>query len=380
MSANNDFIPYAHQWIDEDDIKEVSRVLRTDWITQGPVINEFEKKVAEYCGAKYAVAVSSGTAALHTAYKVAGIGRGDEVITTPLTFAGTANAVVYCEGTPVFADIDSATLNIDPKEIEKKITEKTKAIAIIDFAGLPCDFDEIKKIAQDHNLLVVEDACHALGAEYKGKKIGGLSDFTVFSFHPAKVITTGEGGMILTNDKEFADKMKSFRHHGIVKNPEKGGWYYDIEEPGYNYRITSFQCALGLSQFKKLDKFVERRKEIVETYNKAFTGIDEIITPKESSYAKSAWHIYPIQLKLEKLKITRREAFDYFREQGIGVQVHYTPVHLLSFYKTEFGCKKGDFPIAEKYSERAITLPLFPKLSEVDIQRVIKAVKNLVIH
>jgi len=370
----SEFIPYAQQWLDEEDINKVAEALRTDWITQGPLIDEFENKVSEYTGAKYAVAVSSGTAALHAAYNAIGIKEGDEVITTPLTFAATSNAVVYCGGTPVFVDINSETLNIDPIEIEKKITDKTKAIAVVDFAGVPCDYDAIKEIAQKHNLIIVEDACHALGAEYKGRKIGSIAEITVFSFHPAKHITTGEGGMVLTDNKEWADQMKSFRHHGTIKYPEKGGWYYDIKKPGYNYRITSFQCALGISQFEKLDKFVERRREIVEMYNNAFSDTDEIITPKEIDGAKSSWHIYPIQFKTKN----RREMFDAFRENNIGVQVHYTPTHLLSFYKNEFGYKEGDFPMAEKYAERAITLPLFPKMTREQVQRVIQVTKQII--
>jgi len=270
MSIKKKTIPYGHQWIDNKDIKEVIKVLRSDWITQGPKVDEFEKAVAKYCGVRYAVAVSSGTAALHAAYAVAGIGPGDEVITTPLTFAAATNGIVYCGGKPVFADIQEDTLNIDPKEIEKKITKKTKAIAPVDFAGHPSDYDEILKIAKKYKLLIIEDAAHALGSEYKGKKIGSFADMTILSFHPVKAITTGEGGMILTNNKDFYEKLKIFRHHGIVKKPEEGGWYYEIENPGYNYRLTDFQCALGLSQLKKIDKFIKRRREIVEKYNYAF--------------------------------------------------------------------------------------------------------------
>lgn len=372
------FIPYGSQWIGPEDIKAVSDVLKTALITQGPQIEEFEKALARYCGAKYAVAVSSGTAALHLAYLSAGIGRRDEVITTPLTFAATANTIYFCGAKPVLADIDPKTLNIEPKEIENKLTKRTRVIAPVDFAGLPCDYDEIKCLAKKHNLLVIEDACHALGAEYKGKRVGSLSDMTVLSFHPVKAITTGEGGMVLTNNRMFYEKMRIFRHHGIVKKPEKGGWYYDIAKPGYNYRITSFQCALGLSQLKKLDKFVARRREIVEMYNKAFSDIDEIIIPPEPDYAKSAWHIYPVQFKLEKLKAGRKGLFDEFREQGIGVQVHYTPVHLLSFYRKEFGYKAGDYPSAENYSKRALTLPLFPKMTNGQAQRVIRVTKRII--
>ena len=371
-------IPYGHQWIDEKDINEVVKVLKSDWITQGPKVKEFEKAIANYCGAKYAVAVSSGTAALHAAYTIAGIKQGDEVITTPLTFAATANTAIYCGGKPVFADIKKDTLNIDPKEIEKKITKKTKAIVPVDFAGQPADYSEIKKIAKKHNLLIIEDASHALGAEYKGKKVGSISDMTILSFHPVKHVTTGEGGMVLTNNRKFYEKLKLFRNHGMIKKPEKGGWYYEIEDLGYNYKITDFQCALGISQLKKLDKFIKLRREIVAKYNKAFRDIKEIVTPIEKNYLKSAWHIYPIQLVLEKLKVGRKKVFEELMKKGLGVQVHYIPLHLQPFYKKKFNYKKGDFPVAEKYYERAITLPLFPKMTNEDVGRVIKIVKKII--
>ena len=252
-------LPYGHQWLDENDLSAVVEALKGDWITQGPTVNEFEQRVADYCGARYAVAVSSGTAALHAACAVAGIAAGDEAITTPLTFVATANAVVYCGGRPVFADIRPDALNIDPTEIEKRITPHTKAILPVDFTGHPADLDAIRDIAEAHHLLVIEDAAHALGAEYKGHKIGGLSDMTILSFHPVKHITTGEGGMILTNSETFYEKLKIFRHHGIVKAPDKltrdeGPWYYEIQDLGYNLRITDFQCALGLSQLSKIGR------------------------------------------------------------------------------------------------------------------------------
>ncbi len=371
-------IPYGHQWIDNKDIKEVVKVLKTDWITQGPKVKEFEKAIANYCNAKYGVAVSSGTAALHSAYAVAGIKSGDEVITTPLTFAATANAIVHCGGKPVFADIQKDTLNIDPKKIEQKITKKTKAIVPVDFAGHPCDHNVIKKIAKKHKLLIIEDASHSLGAEYKEKKIGGLADMTILSFHPVKHITTGEGGMVLTNNKNFYEKLKTFRHHGIVKKPEKGSWYYEIENPGFNYRLTDFQCSLGINQLKKIEKFIKRRREIVAKYNRAFENIKEIMTPTERNYVKSAWHIYVIQLCLNRLKVSRKKIFEALQKKGLGVQVHYIPLHLQPFYKKKFGYKKGDFPITENYYERAITLPLFPKMTNKDVDEVIKRVKKVI--
>ncbi|MBI4217330.1 MAG: UDP-4-amino-4,6-dideoxy-N-acetyl-beta-L-altrosamine transaminase [Parcubacteria group bacterium] len=372
-------IPYGHQQIDGSDIASVARVLKGDWITQGPAVEQFEQAIARYCKVKYAVAFSSGTAALHGAYAAAGIGPGDEVITTPMTFAATANAIVYCGGRPVFADIQEDTPNISPEEIKKKITKRTKALAPVDFAGHPAELDSIKKIARSHNLLVIEDAAHALGSEYKGKKVGSFSDMTMFSFHPVKAITTGEGGMIVTERKDFYERLKTFRNHGITKKPEKGGWYYEIERPGYNYRMTDFQCALGLSQFKKLDKFVQRRREIVRQYNQAFRNIPELMLPVEKAYAKSAYHLYPIGLRLELLKTGRRKIFEALREQGLGVQVHYMPLHLHPFYKKTFGYKKGDFPKAERYYERTISIPLFPGMTHAQVRYVIKTVRAILL-
>lgn len=372
-------LPYGHQWIDEDDIAAVVEVLKSDWITQGPNVDEFETRMAEYCGAKYAVAVSSGTAALHAACSVAGISKGDEAITTPITFAATANAVVYCGGKPVFADIREDTLNIDVGEIKRKLSPRTKVILPVDFAGHPADLDEIRAVAKERKLVVIEDACHALGAEYKGRKIGSLSDMTVLSFHPVKHITTGEGGMVLTDSGDFYKKLRVFRHHGIVKdNPDIGPWHYEIHEPGYNYRITDFQCALGISQLKKLERFVARRREIAARYNEAFAEMAEIITPPESADVKAAYHIYVIQIRTELLKVGRREIFEALRAENIGVNVHYVPLHLHPFYQRVFGYKKGDYPRAEKYYEQAITLPIFPMMRDEDTEDVIRAVKKVI--
>lgn len=372
------FLPYGHQWIDDEDIKSVVEVLKGDWITQGPKIKESEEAIAKFTGAKYAVALSSGTAALHAACFAAGITTGDEVITTPITFAASSNCILYLGGKPVFADIKEDTYNINPQEIEKKITNKTKAIIPVDFAGHPADLDEIRGIAKEHNLRVIEDASHALGAEYKGKKIGSLSDLTIFSFHPVKPITTGEGGIILTNNEEYYEKLLMFRTHGITKDSSKfkvkGPWYYEMQYLGFNYRITDFQCALGMSQLAKLDVFLARRREIVEQYNEAFKNIDGLtipITNYQSPITKSAWHLYII-----KVKKNRTQVFNALREKGIGVQIHYIPVYYHPYYQ-RLGYKKGLCPEAERYYKETITLPLFPKMTDKNTQDVIKAVRKV---
>jgi len=377
-------LPYGHQWIDEEDVKVVIEVLRSDWITQGPKVAEFEEEFARCVGARYAVAVNSGTAALHTACFAAQIEKGDEAITTPITFAASANCVLYQGGTPVFADIKEDTLNIDPEEIKKKINQKTKALIPVDFTGLPVDLEEIQEIARKYNLIIIEDASHALGATYKGSKIGSISDMTIFSFHPVKHITTGEGGMITTNNKEYYERLKLFRTHGITKDKNKmskydGPWYYEMRELGYNYRLTDFQSALGLSQLKKMDRIIQQRREIAKKYNSEFKDMPEIKIPQINPVdSKLAWHIYMIQLNLERLKVNRKEIFEALKAENIGVNVHYIPVHLQPYYQKTYNYHKGDFPKAENYYSRAITLPVFPKMSDEDINDVIKAVEKVI--
>lgn len=373
-------IPYGRQWVDASDIREVIKVLKSDWLTQGPKIKEFEDALCKYTGVKYAVAVSSGTAALHISCLAANIKRGDEVITSPITFVASANSILYCGGKPVFADIQKDTVNIDPEEIKKKINSNTKAIIPVHFAGHPCDLEEIKEIAEKHNLLIIEDASHALGAEYKNLKIGSCkySDMTIFSFHPVKHITTGEGGAVLTNQKDLYQRLLLFRNHGITKEKEKmtkfdGPWYYEMHELGFNYRMTDFQCALGISQLKKLEKYIERRRELVSIYNKELSKIDKITLPVEKPYVKSSWHIYYIRLKDAS---KRRLIFEELQKSNIGVQIHYIPVYLQPYYQKNFGYKIGDCPKAEDYYQSTITLPLYPKMMNSEIQYIINILEG----
>lgn len=374
-----DYLPYGKQVLDDADIEAVINVLKSDYLTTGPAIQEFEQKVANYVDANYAVAFSNGTAALHGSCFAAGIQEGDEVITTPMTFAASANCVRYQGGTVVFADINPRTYNIDPDEIEKKITNQTKAIIPVDFTGQPVDLDRILSIAKKHNLIVIEDAAHAIGAKYKGRKIGSISDMTMFSFHPVKHVTTGEGGIITTNNKEYYEKLIQFRSHGITRDKDKlinnhGPWYYEMHFLGYNYRMTDIQAALGSSQMDKLVSFVERRKEIATTYNEAFKHIPEITIPYQHEDSDSSWHLYVIKLNLEQLSADRKTIFETFQCNNIGVNVHYIPVHLLPYYQ-ELGYQKGSLPKAEDLYESIITLPLFPAMTDWDVQDVIESVR-----
>jgi UDP-4-amino-4,6-dideoxy-N-acetyl-beta-L-altrosamine transaminase len=374
-------IPYGHQSIDGRDINEVVRVLKSDWLTQGPKVKEFEDALCKYTGAKYAIAVSSGTAALHLACLVASIQPKDEVITSPITFVASANCVLYCGGKPVFADIQEDTINIDPEEVKKRITRETKAIIPVHFAGHPCDLQEINQIAKKHNLIVIEDAAHALGAEYKGSKIGSCkySDMTIFSFHPVKAITTGEGGAILSNRRDLYERLIKLRNHGITKDCKwidkkmvGCGWYYEMRELGFNYRLTDIQAALGVTQLKRLDYFLEKRRKIAKIYDEAFANNKFFNTPIEKKYAFSAYHLYPIQLK-DKFKHLQKTIFFQMRDMGLGVQVHYIPVYLQPYYK-RLGFKKGTCPNAEDFYNGVVSLPIYPALTAVQIKYVIDTV------
>jgi len=371
------YIPYGRQSIDESDIQAVMDVLLSDYLTTGPKITEFEKVVAEYVGAKYAVAISNGTAALHVACLATGIKEGDEVITTPITFAASANCVLYCGAKPVFADINPKSYNIDPEDIRRKITDRTKAIIPVHFTGQPCEMDEIHAIAKEHNLIIIEDAAHALGADYKGQRIGSISDITTFSFHPVKHITTGEGGMITTNNEILYERLKLFRSHGITREPSlldknEGGWYYQQLQLGYNYRITDFQCALGISQMKKLETFLARRREIAKRYDRKFADLENIVIPEQVDGCLNSYHLYVIQVE----KMSRKEAYDKLKAAGVGVNVHYIPVYKHPYYQ-KHGYQDVKCENAEKLYSQMISLPIFPAMTDEEQEYVIKQVTAL---
>ena len=372
-------IPYGQQLIDDDDIQAVVDVLQSDWLTTGPKIQEFEKALADYVGAAHAAAVSSGTAALHCAMYSIGIGPGDEVILPPMTFAATANCVVYQGGTPVFADVDPNTLLIDPIKVEEKITDRTKAIISVDYAGQPCDYDRLRGIAEKYNLVLVADGCHALGAEYKGNKVGTLADLTVFSFHPVKHITTGEGGLVVTDDETIISKIRQFRNHGIEtdfrQRETSGTWYYEMVDVGYNYRITDIQCALGVSQLRKLPQFINRRRQIASRYRKAFLSSD--IEPLEiRSGVGHAWHLFAVKIAFNKLRLDRNAFFKNLRKDGIGVNVHYIPVHLHPFYRKHFSTHPGMCPISEKAYDQILSIPIHPRMTDDEVDYIIDRLKQ----
>lgn len=376
-------IGYGHQYIDDEDIQAVVDVLKSDFLTCGPKIDEAEAKLCEITGARHAVLVSNGTAALHAACFAAGIGPGDEVITTPITFAASANCALYCGGKPVFADINPETYNIDPDSIEKCITEKTKAVVAVDFTGQAVEVQRIREICDKHNLVFIEDAAHSLGTRFNGKPIGSLADMTEFSFHPVKTCTAGEGGAITTNDDELYKKLLLFRTHGITRvnkwmdKPSEGGWYYQQVDLGYNYRITDMQAALLSSQLDKLDIFASRRKELVKRYNEVFNEMPEIIVQKEIPESDTVRHLYIIQLDLEKLTCGRKEVYDALQAEGVGVNVHYIPVYSFPYYQ-KLGYKMGLCPNAEYLYERIISIPLFYSMTDKDQEKVIEAVKKVI--
>ena len=386
-------LPYGRQCLDDDDIQAVVEVLKSDWLTTGPKVGEFEEAFAAWVRAKSAVSFSSGTAALHGAAFAAGLEPGDEAITTPLTFCATANCVLYQGATPVFADVCEDTLNLDPREVLRKVSSRTKAIIAVDYAGHPAALDELRQIAKNEvvkkqgakgqGALLIEDACHALGAEYVGKRVGSLADMTVFSFHPVKHLTTGEGGMVTTNDARLADTLRRFRNHGISsearERQESGQWFYEMSLLGFNYRLTDIACALGLSQLGKLEANLARRREIATHYAREFRGLP-VLVPSVREGVAPAWHLYPIRLKLEALSAGRGEIFRALCAENIGVNVHYIPAHQHPYYRERFPSNDGAFPMAEEAYEQLISLPMFHSMTAKDVEDVVRAVHKVVTY
>ena len=379
-------LPYGRQSLDEDNILAVVKVLRSDWLTTGPKVGEFEEVFAEWVGARFAVSFSSGTAALHGAAFAAGLGAGDDAVTTPLTFCATANCVLYQGATPLFADVCDDTLNLDPREVAKKISSRTKAIIAVDYAGHPAALDEMRQIADKCGAILIEDACHALGAEFHGKRVGGIADMTVFSFHPVKHLTTGEGGMVTTDNPQLAETLRRFRNHGISSEArdrqESGQWFYEMVLLGFNYRLTDIACALGLSQIGKLEANLARRRAIAAQYAREFDELTAITLPAVREGVNPAWHLYPIRLNPESLTGDRAEIFRALRAENIGVNVHYIPVHRHPYYRERFpaASRAGGFPIAENAYERLISLPMFHAMTDDDVAEVVRAVRKVIGH
>jgi perosamine synthetase len=377
-------LPYGRQSVEDVDIQAVVDTLRSDWLTTGPRVAEFEEVFADYIGTKYAVSFSSGTAALHAATFAAGLKPGDEAITSPLTFVATANCVLYQGATPVFADVSRDTLNLDPEQTAACITPQTRAILPVDYAGHPSDLTLILQIADRHGLVVIEDACHALGAEYKGRRVGSLAHMAVFSFHPVKHVTTGEGGMVTTNNATYAETLRRFRNHGLNNDARQrqaaGTWHYEMVQLGFNYRLTDIACALGIQQLKRLQANLLRRRQIAAHYNTAFAKVLEIVPPTVRRDANPSWHLYPIRLDLTRLNAERGEIFRALRAENIGANVHYVPVHRHAYYRDRFGYRRGQFPVAEDAYERLISLPMFHDMSDQDSEEVIRAMEKVLSH
>jgi len=375
-------LPYGRQSLNEDDIEAVVKVLRSDWLTTGPKVGEFEEQFAARVGAKHAISFSSGTAALHGAAYAAGLNSGDEAVTTPMTFCATANCVLYQDATPVFADVSPDTLNLDPEHAAKKLSSRTRAIIAVDYAGHPADLDALRALAELHGLVLIEDACHALGAEYRSQRVGGIADMTAFSFHPVKHLTTGEGGMVTTNDGELAETLRRFRNHGINSEARQrhqaGQWFYEMTLLGFNYRLTDLACALGVSQLRRLDENLARRRAIAARYAKAFCDLPGVVMPEVRDEVNPAWHLYPIRLQLEGLSTGRGEIVRALRAENIGVNVHYIPVHTHPYYRERFGYKGGECAVAEDAYQRLISLPMFHGMTDQDVEDVVKAVVKVV--
>ena len=373
-------LPYARQTIDERDRRVVDEVLSGNWLTTGPAVPAFEVDLCEATGARHASAVNSGTAALHAATSAIDIGPGDEVIVPAISFVATANCVLYQRGTPVFADVSRDTMNINPDDVVRKITSKTKAIVAVDFTGHPCDHNALRKIANDHGLKVISDAAHSLGATYYGRKVGTLQDITALSFHPVKIITTGEGGAVLTDDDDLAKKARSFRHHGIDVDlharARSDSFVYDVTSLGFNYRITDIGCALGSSQMTHLSEWISRRSDIAAKYHTALSSNPMLELPVERPHCQSSWHLYLVRLNLDTITAARSEIFAALRAENIGVNVHYIPIPWLTLYKN-LGYERGQWPVAETEFERSLSIPMYPGMTDQDIDDVVAAMDKV---
>jgi perosamine synthetase len=379
----NTVLPFHRADVGEEEVSEVVNVLRSGWLTSGPKVREFEREFAAMFGTEHAVAVNSCTAALHLALEAAGLQEGDEVLVPTMTFAATAEVVTYFKARPVLIDCVRDTLNLDTSRIEEAITSKTKAIIPVHFAGHPCELDEIQTIARRHNLHVIEDAAHALPARYHGKMIGGISETTCFSFYATKNITTGEGGMVTTNNAELAARIRMMSLHGLSRDAwnrysGKGSWYYEIISPGFKYNLTDIAAALGLAQLKKCERFWKRREQYAALYHEGFRDLPEIICPRAASHVQHAWHLYVIQLELDRLRISRDEFIRQLQEAGVGCSVHFIPLHLHPYHRNTWGYLADDFPVASKAFQRIVSLPLYSKMTEDDVKRVIDTVRCLV--
>jgi UDP-4-amino-4,6-dideoxy-N-acetyl-beta-L-altrosamine transaminase len=384
-SVRENFLPFCQPDIGENEIEEVVQTLRSGWLTTGPKTKEFERRFGEYVGARHAIAVNSCTAGLHLALAAAGIGEGDEVITTPLTFCATANVIIHQRATPILADVREDDFNINPEEVERRITPRTKAIIPVHLAGQPCEMDEILRIAEKHHLLVIEDAAHAVGAKYNGRMIGTIGDVTAFSFYATKNLTTAEGGMITTDNQGLAEKMRILSLHGISADAWKrysaeGSWYYEVLYPGYKYNMTDIQASLGIHQLARLEGFIQTRARYAQMYTEAFSEMPEIIVLQVGPKVRHAWHLYVIRINRERLKINRAQFIEALRTENIGASVHFIPLHLHPFYQEQYGFEKGDFPVAEAVYENIISLPFYTKMTAQDVEDVIEAVRHTVVQ
>lgn len=376
------FLPLAKPIIEKQEINAVVDVLKSGWLTTGPKVKEFEENMQKYLGCKKAIGLTSCTGGLHIALAALGIGPGDEVIVPTYTFVTSSHVVAWLGAKPVLVDVEKDTFNIDPEKIERAVTDKTKAIMPVHFAGHACEMDSIMKIAKKHNLFVVEDAAHAIGTEYKGKKIGNFGDATAFSFYVTKTMTTAEGGMVVTNNEELGKKLKRYSYFGVDKDAfgrytDKGNWYYEIIELGYKYNMDNIQGALGVEQLKKIESFIKKRRELVNEYNRLLKNVPEIIRPIEKSYTRHPYHLYPVLLDIEKTGISREEFINRLKEYKIGTSVHFIPLHLHPYYQKIYGCKRGDFPIAEYLYDREISLPLYPGMNKSEVRYVVNAIKEI---